>query len=235
MSEASRVEAKLKVKILGAEGLRNADYVGKSDPYCVCRLPRKPDFSFQTKVVSNDLNPKWNAEFILEDFVGRDTLDLDVFDHDAFKQDDFLGRATLRIEDILPNGFQGALPLSGAGAKGVVNVIIEVTNALPQQSTLTENRTNSHAFIAIGHVSILVSVWPYDFVASFQLPHPRHADLGSLALSFSIAPCSWLFGPPAMTSGTAACEASWPATEACRTFSTSTVNLIASTAALVRK
>jgi len=130
-------KAKLKVKIVGAAGLRNADYARKSDPYCVCRLPRQSDFSFQTKVVSGDLNPKWNGEFIVEDFVSRDKLDLTVFDQDALNQDDVLGRATLKSEDILPNGFQGALPLSGAGATGVVHVIIEVMNAPPQQSALT--------------------------------------------------------------------------------------------------
>merc|ERR1712110_388925 len=108
------MKAKLiRVKIVSAAGLKNADFGGKSDAYYVCRLPRKADFSFKTKVVSDNLNPEWNEEFIVEDFIDGDTLDLVVLDEDPLTQDDVLGSATLKSEDLLPNGFQGALPLCG--------------------------------------------------------------------------------------------------------------------------
>jgi len=126
----SMIEAKLKVKIVGAAGLRDADWAGKSDPYCVCRLPRKPDFNFQTQVASDNVNPEWNEEFV-EDFVSGDTLEFAVYDSDTCKMDELLGRVTLKSEVFLQHGFHGALPLSDDGGQGTMNVIIEVMSAAP--------------------------------------------------------------------------------------------------------
>jgi len=128
-------QAKLKVKIVGAAGLRDADWFGTSDPYCVCRLPRKPDFNFRTQVVSGNLNPEWNEEFV-EDFVSGDTLEFAIFDSDACKTDELLGRVTLKSDVFLQKGFQGALPLSDAGGKGAVNVMIEVMSEIPKQAPM---------------------------------------------------------------------------------------------------
>jgi len=132
-------QVKLKVKLLGATNLKNADWAGKSDPFCICRVLGKPDFKFQTEVVNNNLNPEWNAEFIVEDFVSGDTLDFSIFDHDPTNQNDLLGTATLTSKDFLQNGFHGALPLIEPGpkkGKGVLNVSIEVMGGAPHQSVL---------------------------------------------------------------------------------------------------
>ncbi len=47
--------------IVGAKGLRKAD-IRSSDPYCVCEVPGKKGFKFQTAVVKRSLNPNWSCE-----------------------------------------------------------------------------------------------------------------------------------------------------------------------------
>jgi len=189
-STSSDKQAKLKVKIVGASGLRDADWAGTSDPYCVCRLPRKPDFNFQTQVASGNLNPEWNEEFT-EDFVSGDTLEFAVFDSDACKTDELLGRVTLNSEVFLQNGFQGALPLSNAGGEGAVSVLIEVMSEVPQQSAATA-RAETH----------VAAVRPYPLGDSISeetpllgtsdvsrlLASPTHASPGSRA--FPLLPLS---------------------------------------------
>ena len=88
--------------MVGASGLRNADrFMGKSDPYAVvhwngCRVG-------QTKIVKDDLNPRWKAEFVLEDVPDQSSqecteLKISVWDHD-FDRDDFLGQCSYLVRN----------------------------------------------------------------------------------------------------------------------------------------
>ena len=36
------------IVIVGAEGLRDADFDGSSDPFCICSIPGKEDMQFKT-------------------------------------------------------------------------------------------------------------------------------------------------------------------------------------------
>merc|ERR1711963_624516 len=54
------VQPKAVVNIVNARGLRNADWIGKSDPYCICEVKGKADVMIQTSVVDSDMNPEWN-------------------------------------------------------------------------------------------------------------------------------------------------------------------------------
>merc|ERR1712062_194845 len=56
------VQPKVWLTMISARGLRNADYMGKSDPYCICEISGKPDVSMMTEVIENNLNPEWNHE-----------------------------------------------------------------------------------------------------------------------------------------------------------------------------
>jgi len=106
---------RLRVVITGAEGLRNADWIGKSDPYCVCEVPGKPYTRFKTEVRSNTLEPVWNKQCDF-DYTPGDPLEFSVFDKDIWpKSDDFLGRARLLAEHFYPSGFDGDLPLDDQG------------------------------------------------------------------------------------------------------------------------
>jgi len=55
---------------------------GKSDPYCEVSMGSQ---EHKTKVISNTLNPKWNAsmQFTIRD-VDMDALCITVFDRDLF-------------------------------------------------------------------------------------------------------------------------------------------------------
>jgi len=77
---------------------------GKSDPYVVLSIGEKK-VSFVDQYVDSDVNPVWNyvAEFPIEQPEGL-SLDLEVFDFDAGSEDDFMGRSSVNIENIVETG-----------------------------------------------------------------------------------------------------------------------------------
>lgn len=112
----------LEMTIVGATGLRNADFSinpfkrDLSDPYCICEIPGKPLSRTVTEVVDNDLNPVWNHKVQFADFDVGDSFKFRIFDKDvSFKRDDFLGHATLDSAEFHPHGFDQDVLLSDAG------------------------------------------------------------------------------------------------------------------------
>jgi len=77
---------------------------GKSDPYVVLNIGEKK-VSFVDQYVDSDVNPVWNyvAEFPIEESAGL-ALNLEVFDFDAGSEDDFMGRSSINIENIVETG-----------------------------------------------------------------------------------------------------------------------------------
>uniref|UniRef100_A0A8C5I8B0 Extended synaptotagmin-2-A-like n=1 Tax=Gouania willdenowi TaxID=441366 RepID=A0A8C5I8B0_GOUWI len=75
--------------LLGKDKFLGGLIKGRSDPYGVIQVGTQ---LFQSKVILETLNPKWNE--VYEAFVyqhgGHDTLEIELFDHDTDK-DDFLG------------------------------------------------------------------------------------------------------------------------------------------------
>jgi len=127
------LHVQLKVGVVSAQGLRNADTLpgqGVSDPYCICRLRGKPKSEWKTPVISDDLDPVWNCSQIMPDFAVGDELEFEVMDKDLFKQDDMLGWATIPCSDFYPHGFKGVLPLKaekdGRGGEGDLSLHIQV-------------------------------------------------------------------------------------------------------------
>jgi len=106
----------LHVAILSASGLRDADAMTKSDAYCMCQVVEEPSLRFQTAVVNDDLNPVWDCQHDIAGFIVGHTLLFTVWDKDLWpKQDDLLGRATLRSREFYPGGFDGTLLLADSG------------------------------------------------------------------------------------------------------------------------
>ena len=96
----------LVIHIQNALGLRNADVVGKSDPFCQVTLNGRN--VGKTKVVNNNLNPIWNWSTHIEldsETLGnswaRTEILVECFDHDLIGKNDFLGRVLLHGEDLL--------------------------------------------------------------------------------------------------------------------------------------
>jgi len=112
-SSASRGTVKLRIMMVSARGLRNADPGGTSDPFCVCEALGKPSTRVQTKVINNTLDPAWNDRRDFLHCVG-DSLRFSVFDKDRWK-DDLLGQITLTSEHFYPRGFDGEVNLSDGG------------------------------------------------------------------------------------------------------------------------
>merc|ERR1719277_1764958 len=96
------------IQIIGATKLKNLDYFGKSDPYCICQV-HGAESSFQTEVQHNNLDPTWNHTAEVE-WDGTGDILFKVMDSDQFSADDVLGSAVLHAEDIR-GGFEGKLPL----------------------------------------------------------------------------------------------------------------------------
>uniref|UniRef100_A0A8C0LJN5 Extended synaptotagmin-1 n=1 Tax=Canis lupus dingo TaxID=286419 RepID=A0A8C0LJN5_CANLU len=98
----------LRIHVLEAQDLIAKDRFlgglvkGKSDPYVKLKLAGQ---SFRSRVVREDLNPRWNEVFevIVTSIPGQE-LDLEVFDKDLDK-DDFLGRCKVGLTAVLNTGF----------------------------------------------------------------------------------------------------------------------------------
>jgi hypothetical protein len=130
-------EQSLKITIVSAKDLRNADFVpgsGKSDPYCVCEVKRKPQLKFQTPVIDDMLNPTWDHQDRFEKFSAGDSLVFTVFDKDVVGSD-LLGDATLE-RGTFEHGFEGDLPLDGKGKgpSASLRVRVEALVAIEQEA-----------------------------------------------------------------------------------------------------
>merc|ERR1719361_392921 len=125
---------------MGARGLRNADLIGKSDPYCMCSIPGKPEVSIMTRVIENNLNPEWNHEAELTGYRVEDDLTFTVKDKDPSKQDDVLGNVTLTCEQFIEAGFEGELQLENAGnTESFLKIKIEIgEKAMPEPEPVGE-------------------------------------------------------------------------------------------------
>uniref|UniRef100_A0A8C6VGQ6 Extended synaptotagmin-1 n=1 Tax=Naja naja TaxID=35670 RepID=A0A8C6VGQ6_NAJNA len=93
----------VRVYLMEAKNVQSKDkYIkgmieGKSDPYAVVRVGTQV---FTSKVIDEDLNPKWNEmyEFIVHEVPGQE-LEVELFDKDP-DQDDFLGRMKLDFGEV---------------------------------------------------------------------------------------------------------------------------------------
>lgn len=125
----------VEVVIVGATGLRNADWASKSDPYCTCELEGKPATQVKTHCISDILDPVWNFQAKLIGYTTGDSLKFVVYDSDMIKTDDFLGTCMLTSDRFVGSSFCGEVPLldkSGGPAKGTLNLRVSI-HAPPAQ------------------------------------------------------------------------------------------------------
>lgn len=134
---------RIRVTIVSAQGLRNADWTGKSDPYCTVMVPSKPQSKFKTQVINDTLNPVWNEVHEMPEYRRNDMLKFAVDDYDDKEgccscnwNDDFLGGLTVHSDQFHPNGFEGDLPLKecGRGKHATLKIKIEVLEVLPEEA-----------------------------------------------------------------------------------------------------
>ncbi|MBN3284404.1 MCTP2 protein, partial [Polyodon spathula] len=116
----------LHVKVLKAVDLIAADFVGKSDPFCVLELGND---RLQTHTIYKNLNPEWNKVFTFPIKDIHDVLKVTVFDEDGDKPPDFLGKVAIPLLSVR-NGQSSCFILKnsdlGAPTKGVIFLEMEV-------------------------------------------------------------------------------------------------------------
>jgi len=127
LGDRERITTRLRVTIVSARGLRNADIGSKSDPYCVVEIPGKAGKAaskkFETKVKEDNLDPVWKEEVEITDYMAGESLRFIVKDKDiGSKADESLGYVNLNFSDFRDGGFDGELKLKDAG-KGIVAML----------------------------------------------------------------------------------------------------------------
>ncbi|MCE7766826.1 hypothetical protein GQL56_29825, partial [Pseudomonas putida] len=79
------------VTVVKANGLKNHEMIGKSDPYAVVYI--RPLFKVKTKTIDNNLNPVWDQTFeLIAEDKETQSLIVEVFDKDV-GQDQRMGVA----------------------------------------------------------------------------------------------------------------------------------------------
>ncbi|XP_077339533.1 extended synaptotagmin-1 isoform X2 [Lithobates pipiens] len=141
LPENFATENVLRVYLLEAENLIAKDNFmggmikGKSDPYVVVRAGGK---SVQTKVIKENLNPRWDQAFeiLVTDVPGQD-IEFQVFDKDIDK-DDFLGRCKVPVKSVLKQKtIDEWLPLEEVKS-GKLHVKVECLSHLADASQLEQ-------------------------------------------------------------------------------------------------
>merc|ERR1712032_1582800 len=106
----------LQITFVSARSLRNADWVGKSDPYAIAEVPKRPGTKIQTRVVENQLDPEWNEELEMPEYRVGDPLRFTVKDQDLVGSD-MLGCVVL-MPDQVKDGFEEEVKLESTGHTG---------------------------------------------------------------------------------------------------------------------
>ncbi|KAK3232149.1 hypothetical protein Dsin_004030 [Dipteronia sinensis] len=98
----------MEVQLVSAKGLKDTDFSGKIDPYVVIQYKTQ---EHKSSVAGGEgKNPTWNEKFAFKvEYPGAGApykLILKIMDHDTFSKDDFLGQATIFVEDLLSLGVE---------------------------------------------------------------------------------------------------------------------------------
>jgi len=157
---------KLRITIVCARDLRDADMFGHSDPYVQCKVRGK--LLFQTDVIWDNPNPVWNHPPEDIEIVDPKDLKFDVYDKDLIGQGDFLGTAMLSAQ-MCDAGFEGELSL------GVDNGFLAVkVQRLGQTDALHEAGQRSVADVGLAVVDEVRSkspdTWARDGASSQSSP-----------------------------------------------------------------
>ena len=81
----------------------------KSDPYVKVIVGKK---KYKTNKIRRELNPVWNEQFVTEKkglFKEINKIDFEVFDYDKLSVDDFMGKCTLKTDQIPDTNYSTAV------------------------------------------------------------------------------------------------------------------------------
>ncbi|XWS56585.1 hypothetical protein CRYUN_Cryun09bG0098100 [Craigia yunnanensis] len=96
----------LEVLLVSAKGLEDTDFLGGMDPYVIIQYKGQERKSSVARGDSS--SPSWNEKFTFKvEYPGSGDdykLILKIMDKDTFSADDFVGQATIYVEDLLAIG-----------------------------------------------------------------------------------------------------------------------------------
>jgi Ca2+-dependent lipid-binding protein len=122
---------------------------GKSDPYAVISIGERK-VSFRNRYVPKTVNPTWDysTTFVMEDPVGQ-KLDIEVYDFDAGSSDDFLGKTSVAISDVIQKvNFDDWITLSEV-KHGDIHVCCDWKVAKPASEDSIENTPKNFYIVSI--------------------------------------------------------------------------------------
>merc|ERR1719209_2101702 len=135
--------ARVTINVVGARNLSKTSKFGKADPYV---LVSYDDKKFKSVKVSNSSNPEWN--FVNTVYVDKEStaeFSVEVYDEDTFTKDDFMGRVSLKNQDLsrLQQGLW--IPLEGCKSGEILisaEIVDGVEGAKDELSSLTTSNKN---------------------------------------------------------------------------------------------
>eukprot|EP00622_Pseudochattonella_farcimen_P006309 FR742096.1.p1 GENE.FR742096.1~~FR742096.1.p1 ORF type:complete len:219 (+),score=38.14 FR742096.1:25-657(+) len=117
------------IQVIAGHDLVNVDghvFDGVSDPFVV--VTTRDGKSAKTKIVMNDLNPKWGETLMLNVDDPAVPLQLNVFDHDDLTADDPMGDALIPLDGLAPGvPTKMTLALANVPKKGKGAIDVEAT------------------------------------------------------------------------------------------------------------
>merc|ERR1712228_569182 len=83
-------------------GLKDADWIGKTDPYCYCSIDDAWSDPVQTETIENSVRPEWNQELTMTGIQDplKQELKLVIYDDDWLK-DDKIGKTTIQLSELV--------------------------------------------------------------------------------------------------------------------------------------
>ncbi|XP_061623235.1 multiple C2 and transmembrane domain-containing protein 1 isoform X4 [Phyllopteryx taeniolatus] len=112
------------ISLIEGRGLQPMDTNGRSDPYVKFRMGHQ---KYKSKTIPKTLNPQWREQFdfhMYEEQGGY--VDITVWDKDAGKKDDFMGRCTIDLS-LLSKEHTHKLELPLEEGEGVLVMLVTLT------------------------------------------------------------------------------------------------------------
>ncbi|XP_009776717.1 elicitor-responsive protein 3-like [Nicotiana sylvestris] len=96
----------LEVYVANARGLDDTNWLTDMNPYVVvtCRTEEKKS----STASGEGSDPEWNESFLFTITRGCDELHIKLMDENTFQDDDFLGEATISLEEVFREGEVGS-------------------------------------------------------------------------------------------------------------------------------
>lgn len=117
----------LNVRVVEAKNLPNTDTIGLTDPYVLLQFPGGQIYS--TKVIDDNLNPKWNELFMMPILDMNATLTILVRDKDISKDDNVCKQqihlSSLVVDDIVDRWFP-LLSMNGKEQAGEIHLVLHI-------------------------------------------------------------------------------------------------------------